>query len=75
MAEYLRFPGGDISLCLDHQSDKDTNGNDWPAVTQAVYSLAFTARVERKRVVLDAWAAKLREIVAQQPTIELARAA
>jgi integrase len=63
MCEHLRLPGGDIALCLDHQSSKDENGNDWPVVTQEVYSLAFEARVARKRDVLDAWAAELRLIV------------
>jgi len=60
---YLRLPGGDIALCLDHQSSKDENGNDWPVVTREVYSLAFEARVARKREVLDAWAIELRRIV------------
>jgi hypothetical protein len=63
MCEYLRLLGGDIALCLDHQSSKDENGNDWPVVTQDVYSLAFEARVARKCKVLDAWAAELRRIV------------
>jgi integrase len=66
--EHLRLPGGDIALCLDHQSSTDENGNDWPAVTQDVYSLGFEARVARKRVVLDAWAVKLREIIAEPAT-------
>jgi integrase len=74
MCEHLGLPGGDISLCLDHQSSKDENGNDWPAVTQDVYSLAFEARVARKRKVLDRWAAKLREIIAE-PAAELRRLA
>jgi integrase len=74
MCERLRLPGGDISLCLDHQSSKDENGNDWPVVTQDVYSLAFEARVARKREVLDAWAVKLREIIAE-PATELRLAA
>jgi len=60
---HLRLPGGDTALCLDHQSSKDENGNDWPVVTHEVYSLAFEARVARKRAVLDAWAAELRRIV------------
>ena len=62
------MPGGDIALCLDHQSSKDENGNDWPVVTQDVYSLGFEARVARKREVLDAWSAKLREIIAEPAT-------
>jgi integrase len=75
MCEHLRLPGGDIALCLDHQSSKDENGNDWPVVTQDVYSLAFEARVARKREVLDAWAAKLREIIAGPAVTELPLAA
>jgi integrase len=63
MCEHLRLPGGDIALCLDHQANKDEKGNDWPVVTRDVYSLAFEARVARKREVLDAWAAELRRIV------------
>ncbi len=74
MCEHLGLPGGDIALCLDHLSDKDENGNDWPAVTQEVYSLGFTARVARKRKVLDRWAVELRRIIAELP-IELALAA
>ena len=65
----------DISLCLDHQSSKDENGNDWPVVTQDVYSLAFEARVARKREVLDAWAAKLRRIIGEPAAAELRLAA
>jgi integrase len=74
MCERLRLPGSDISLCLDHQSNKDENGNDQPAVTQSVYSLAFEARVARKRAVLDAWAVELRRIIAG-PAVELRLAA
>lgn len=55
MCERLRLPGGDIALTLDNQWSKDENGNDWPVVIQDVYSLAFEARVARKREVLDAW--------------------
>jgi integrase len=71
MSEYLRLPGGDIALCLDHQSDKDENGNDWPVVTQEVYSRGFTARVTRKREVLDAWAVELRRIIGERAEVEL----
>ena len=63
LCEYLRLPGGDIALWLDHQSSKDENGNEWPVTTQKVYSLALEARVARKREVLDAWAAELRRII------------
>jgi integrase len=75
MSEYLRLPGGDIALCLDHQSDKDENGNDWPVVTQEVYSLGFTTRVTRKREVLDAWAIELRRIIGEPAAVELPLAA
>jgi integrase len=75
MSEYLRLPGGDIALCLDHQSDKDENGNDWPVVTQEVYGLGFTARVTRKRKVLDAWAVELRRIIGEPAAVELPIAA
>jgi integrase len=73
--EHLGLPGGDISLCLDHQTSVDENGNEWPAVTQDVYSLGFEARVARKRKVLDAWAIKLREIIAEPAAAELRLAA
>jgi hypothetical protein len=68
MCEHLGLPGGDISLCFDHQSSKDENGNDWPAVTQDVYSLAFEARVARKRKVLDRWAIESRRIISEPAT-------
>jgi integrase len=70
--EHLRLPGGDIALALDHQSATDENGNEWPVVTQSVYSLGFEARVARKRVVLDAWADRLREIIAEPAELRLA---
>jgi integrase len=70
MCERLRLPGSDIALCLDHLSTKDENGNDLPAVTQEVYSLAFEARVARKRAVLDQWAVELRRIIGE-PAAEL----
>ena len=54
-----------ISLCLDHQSNKDENGKPLPAVTRKVYNLATKARVEKKRKVLDAWAIELRRIIAE----------
>jgi hypothetical protein len=64
----MRLPGADISLCLDHQPNVDQNGERTPVVTKEVYSLAFDARIARKREVLDAWAAKLREIIAEPAT-------
>jgi hypothetical protein len=56
-----------ISLCLDHQANKDENGKPLPAVTRKVYNLATRARVEKKREVLDAWAAELRLIISEPP--------
>ena len=56
-----------ISLCLDHQANKDENGKPLPAITRKVYNLATRARVARKREVLDAWAAELRRIIAGLP--------
>jgi integrase len=41
-----------ISLCLDHQANKDENGKPLPAVTRKVYNLATRARVAKKRKVL-----------------------
>ena len=52
-----------ISLCLDHQANKDENGKPLPAVTRKVYNLATRARVAKKREVLDAWAVELRRII------------
>ncbi|WP_029582510.1 tyrosine-type recombinase/integrase [Bradyrhizobium sp. URHD0069] len=52
-----------ISLCLDHQANKDENGKPLPAVTRKVYNLATRVRVAKKREVLDAWAIELRRII------------
>jgi integrase len=54
-----------ISLCLDHQANKDENGKPLPAVTRKVYNLATRARVAKKREVLDAWAVELRRIIGE----------
>jgi integrase len=54
-----------ISLCLDHQANKDENGKPLPAVTRKVYNLATRARVAKKRAVLDAWAIELRRIIGE----------
>ena len=54
-----------ISLCLDHQPNKDENGKPLPAVTGKVYNLATRARVAKKREVLDAWAVELRRIIGE----------
>jgi integrase len=54
-----------ISLCLDHQANKDENGKPLPAVTRKVYNLSTSARVVKKREVLDAWAVKLRRIIGE----------
>ncbi|WP_225645914.1 tyrosine-type recombinase/integrase [Bradyrhizobium australafricanum] len=52
-----------ISLCLDHQANKDEHGKPLPAVTRKVYNRATRIIVAKKREVLDAWAAELRRIV------------
>jgi len=52
-----------ISLCLDHQANKDENGKPLPAVTNRVYNLATRVRVAKKKTVLDAWAIELRRII------------
>jgi hypothetical protein len=54
-----------ISLCLDHQSNKDENGKPLPAVTRKVYNLAQRIIVTKKREVLDRWAAELRRIIGE----------
>jgi hypothetical protein len=54
-----------ISLCLDHQANKDENGKPLPPVTRKVYNLATRARVAKKRAVLDAWAIELRRIICE----------
>ena len=59
-----------ISLCLDHQANKDENGKPLPAVTRKVYNLATKKRVTEKRKVLDAWAVELRRIIGE-PEAEL----
>jgi integrase len=58
-----------ISLCLDHQANKDESGKPLPAVTRKVYNLATRVRVAKKREVLDAWAVELRRIIGE-PVIE-----
>jgi integrase len=64
-----------ISLCLDHQANKDENGKPLPAVTRKVYNLATRARVTKKREVLDAWAVELRRIIGEPAAAELPLAA
>jgi integrase len=64
-----------ISLCLDHQANKDENGKPLPAVTRKVYNLATRARVAKKREVLDAWAVELRRIIGEPAAAELPLAA
>ena len=59
-----------ISLCLDHQANKDENGKPLPAVTRKVYNLATRARVAKKREVLDAWAIELRRIIGEPAATE-----
>jgi integrase len=57
-----------ISLCLDHQANKDENGKPLPSVTRKVYNLATRIRVAKKREVLDAWAIELRRIIGEPVT-------
>jgi integrase len=52
-----------ISLCLDHQANKDDDGKPLPAITRKVYNRATRIQVAKKRAVLDAWAIELRRIV------------
>ena len=63
-----------ISLCLDHQANKDENGKPLPAITNRVYNLATRNRVARKRTVLDAWAVELRRIIGAEIGLRLAAA-
>jgi integrase len=65
MCGQLGLSGAGISLCLDHQANKDENGKPLPAVTRKVYNLATRIRVEKKRAVLDAWAIELRRIIGE----------
>jgi integrase len=64
----LGLSEADIGLTLDHQANRDENGKPLPAVTNKVYNLATSARVARKRKVLDAWAVALRRIVSEPAT-------
>ena len=66
MCGELGLPEADISLCLDHQANKDENGKPLPAVTRKVYNLGTRARVAKKRKVFDAWATELRRIIGPQ---------
>jgi integrase len=59
-----------ISLCLDHQANKDDDGKLLPAITRKVYNRATRIQVAKKRGVLDAWAVELRRIVSE-PVAEL----
>jgi integrase len=63
MCGELGLPEAGISLCLDHQANKDENGKPLPAVTRKVYNLAARVTVAKKREVLDLWAAELRRII------------
>jgi integrase len=63
-----------ISLCLDHQANKDENGKPLPAITRKHYNLATKKRVAEKRKVLDAWAVELRRMISE-PVAELSVAA
>jgi integrase len=70
MCGELGLPEADISLCLDHQANKDENGKPLPAITRKVYNLATRARVAKKRKVFDAWAIELRRIIGEPAAIE-----
>lgn len=59
-----------ISLCLDHQTNKDENGKPLPAVTNKVYNKATSKRVKEKRKVLDAWAVELQRIIGTREETE-----
>ena len=59
-----------ISLCLDHQANKDDDGKPLPAITRKVYNRATRIQVSKKREVLDAWAVELRRIIGE-PVAEL----
>jgi integrase len=61
-----------ISLCLDHQANKDKDGNKLPAITNKVYNRATRKRVNEKRKVLDRWAIELRRIIAEPAALRLA---
>jgi len=65
MCGELGLSEASISLCLDHQANRDENGKPLPAVTRKVYNLATRARVAKKREVLDAWAIELRRIIGE----------
>jgi integrase len=72
MCGELGLPDAGISLCVDHQVNKDENGKPLPAITRRVYNLATRAQVGKKREVLDAWAIELRRIVAGATELRLA---
>jgi integrase len=63
-----------ISLCLDHQANKDDDGKPLPAITRKVYNRATRIQVAKKRGVLDAWAIELRRII-REPVAELSQVA
>jgi integrase len=63
MCGELGLSDAGISLCLDHQANKDENGKPLPAITAKVYNRAVRIRVATKRKVLDAWAIELRRII------------
>jgi hypothetical protein len=59
-----------ISLCLDHQANKDESGKPLPVATRKHYNLPTKKRVAEKRKVLDEWAVELRRIIGLRPEIE-----
>ncbi|WP_029083963.1 integrase family protein [Bradyrhizobium sp. th.b2] len=72
MCGNLGLSESSISLCLDHQANKDEHGKPLPAVTNRVYNLATRSRVAKKREVLDAWAVELRRIVGADAEMRMA---
>lgn len=62
LAGDLGFSDAEIGMCLDHRKDK---GEDSAATVTGVY--VRSKRIDQKRKILDAVAAKLREIVGKKP--------
>jgi integrase len=72
MCGELGLPEAGLSLCLDHQANKDENGKPLPAITNRVYNIGTRNRVAKKRKVLDAWAIELRRIIGAEIGLRLA---
>lgn len=71
MCGELGLSEASIALCLDHQASKDENGKPLPAVTRKVYNRSVRIQVEKKRVVLDAWAVELRRIIGEPAAVKI----